>query len=114
MVMAVNKFYMIYDDSCKLCRATAIKTARRDLAGSIQLVPLLAPSLPEGLTLPPRDSLVAELHLIGDDGSVRAGADAIARLAQTNFGHEGKRPVGQFSAGLSNCSSHPAAVTSAT
>ncbi|HUV30690.1 MAG TPA: DCC1-like thiol-disulfide oxidoreductase family protein [Acidobacteriota bacterium] len=77
----MDRYYLIYDDSCPICRSAARQLGALDDAGAVKLVPLSAPRLPAGMSLPPRPELEREIHLVSIDGSTVTGIDAAAKLA---------------------------------
>lgn len=74
-------YFLIYDDSCAFCRRAVERVKSLDRHGRITLVPLSQENLPSNLPVPSTEALQQEIHLVGSDGSVRAGSDAVAYVA---------------------------------
>src|SRR5512142_905296 len=74
------EYYLIYDDLCEFCRGAVGRLMKLDKLRQVQVVPLSKPELPAGLPIPPRERRLEEIHLVGRDGSVWRGADAVAKV----------------------------------
>ena len=78
----MTEYYLIFDDTCPVCRTGVDHVRRLDQSGLIRPVPLSRPELPAGMVLPPKDELTREIHLINARGKVWRGAAAVAEVAR--------------------------------
>lgn len=76
----MSDYYLLYDDSCEVCRTSIDHVRKLDRFGLVQPVPLSNPDLPPDIELPPESELAEQLHLFSRDGRVWRGADAIGKL----------------------------------
>jgi predicted DCC family thiol-disulfide oxidoreductase YuxK len=74
-------YFLIYDDNCPVCVKASRQVKRLDDLGLVNLVPLSVAAAPEGRSGLSKDKMANQMHLVGSDGRVWAGADAVARLA---------------------------------
>lgn len=77
----MDKYYLIYDDSCSLCFASVNKLKEMDKTGRVELFPISSVSLPEQFNLPSQEELSKEIHLYDSKGKVYKGSLAITKLA---------------------------------
>ena len=78
----MTEYFLIFDDSCPVCRTGVDHVRRLDRSGLVTPVPLSKPRLPAGIALPSQDELTREIHLINAQGKVWRGAEAVAKVAQ--------------------------------
>ncbi|MBD3257208.1 DUF393 domain-containing protein [candidate division GN15 bacterium] len=77
----MSTYYLIYDDTCNVCRTSIDHIRKLDRMGLVAVRPLSEPRLPEHLELPPKEDLEQQMHLISDSGEVWRGSDAVSKLA---------------------------------
>ncbi len=74
-------YYLIFDDTCPLCKRAAAGVRKLDTLGVVDLIPLSCAAMPGGRLLPSPELLANKVHLISRDGVIFAGADAVGQLA---------------------------------
>lgn len=78
----VNRWVVIYDDTCPICRAGVEKLAGQDRNQRLELVPLTeAHRHPRARQLPAA-KLAEALHVVTDTGDVYVGAEAMREIAR--------------------------------
>jgi predicted DCC family thiol-disulfide oxidoreductase YuxK len=78
-----EKLTLLYDAECILCLASVEKLRHMKSRAELVMVPLQsAPEdvLPKGVT---KEELLAELHLIDEDGRLYRGAASVVRIMRT-------------------------------
>ena len=75
------EYFLIYDDTCSICRKSIETVKKFDKRGLIALVELSRPKLPDNLPLPSHEAISKQLHLYSREGELWVGADAVAHLA---------------------------------
>ena len=78
----MNQFHVIYDDNCPLCLAAIGQVRQLDRLGLVNLVPLSGITDRPGSSIPARQKLLEQMHLITPEGKVYRGADAVGVLAR--------------------------------
>jgi predicted DCC family thiol-disulfide oxidoreductase YuxK len=73
--------YLIYDDSCPVCRASIKRVQQLDKLGIVRLVRLSQLSEINDVKLPALSELKEQIHFITADGMAHKGAEAIGHLA---------------------------------
>ncbi len=77
----MKDYYLIYDDSCPICRVGVRKIGDLDRLGLVKMVPLSrAREISQSARLDPT-RLKTEIHLVMPDGRVFRGAEALATVA---------------------------------
>lgn len=77
----MTEYFLIYDDSCSICRRSVELVHKLDKKGLITLVELSRPKLPDHLSLPPYEAISEQIHLFNIEGKLWLGSDAITHLA---------------------------------
>jgi len=77
----MKDYYLIYDDSCPICRVGTDQLRKLDRLGLVKMVPLSrAREISESARLDP-NRLKTEIHLVLPDGRIFRGAEALATVA---------------------------------
>jgi glyoxylase-like metal-dependent hydrolase (beta-lactamase superfamily II)/predicted DCC family thiol-disulfide oxidoreductase YuxK len=79
---SITSFKVLYDDQCEICQACVAWLKVLDKHQRTEAIPITAAALSElgaGLEM---DACLRELHVIGADGRLYRGWDAVARLAR--------------------------------
>lgn len=73
---------VLYDEQCPLCRRTAARLQSMRTSARIVAVPLQSSDVSRWLPGGNVDELLAELHVIDEDGRVYRGADAVLTVLE--------------------------------
>src|SRR5271169_3014991 len=79
---SITRFKVLYDDQCEICQACVAWLKVLDKHQRTETIPIAAAALSELGAGVEMDACLRELHVIGADGRLYRGWDAVARLAR--------------------------------
>lgn len=91
MPQAPFRYTVLYDADCPICLKSVERLRRWDRQKSLRFLPARDPVVPERFPTLSREALEASIHLVGSDGGVWVGADAVERLFAILPGFSGFR-----------------------
>ena len=77
MMGKTKRYTVLFDGGCGACRAAARWIEERDRLGRFELLPFQDPAVRRRFPDLRTAALEHELHVVGPDGAVRTGADAV-------------------------------------
>lgn len=77
-----REWVIVYDGECSYCRRQLERIRRRDVEGVFETIPRQAPGLTERFSQLLEGDFETGMRLIGPDGTVRVGADAVYEIAR--------------------------------
>jgi predicted DCC family thiol-disulfide oxidoreductase YuxK len=77
-----ERYTVIFDGDCPLCRGSVEALRVRDLEGILDFVPGQEPGIEENYPGISRDAASAAIHLVSPDGEIWQGAGAVEELAR--------------------------------
>ena len=80
MQQAPFRHTVVYDGQCPICLRSVNQLKRLDSRGSLAFLPAQDPSVPERFPFISPEALEASIHLVGPQGEVREGADAMEAI----------------------------------
>ena len=77
-----GRLTVCYDAACAICSASAELLDRLDRVGRLRLVPLDSTDIPTVAAFRDRTELRRSLHVVGADGTVATGAEAVLHICE--------------------------------